>query len=103
MFSLDEINECFSGIAFDPLVPSVSEFLDSLSSSSTSTGFEFREIQLNEVILAIQHFSTEATGTDSIPLHVIKITLPSIEFHLQYIFSRSLRESIFPTEWKGLW
>ena len=59
----DELNSHFAGV-------SVSD-VDSILESSGHEGFEFKPITINDVILAISHFSCQARGEDEIPQSVI--------------------------------
>ena len=47
--------------------------------SALEVGFSLSLITLNDVILAISHFSSQATGEDDIPQSVVAKALPTIE------------------------
>ena len=87
-FSLDEINSVFSKIFIssteDPLMP-----LNIINNSSPE-GFIFREVAVNEVILAVSHFSSQAKGNNEIPQCAVAKALPTIALHLTKIFNASL-------------
>ena len=53
---------------------------------------------LPDVSKAVTHFSTEARGDDNVPKSVVTAALPGV--YLQNIFNASIRESVFPSEWK---
>ena len=64
-FSPEELNEYFSNISFSPLEDPA--FTHNIISSATSDGFKFKEVTVNDVILAVSHFSSQAKGEDGIP------------------------------------
>ena len=68
--------------------------------STSHNGFNFKEVSLNDVILAVAHFSSQATGTDGIPHRVIAQSLPTIGPYLVKLFNESLIGGVFPTTWK---
>ena len=47
--------------------------------SALEVGFSLSLITLNDVILAISHFSSQARGEDDIPQSVVAKALPTIE------------------------
>ena len=98
VFSLDTLNAYFAGVSTSQTenLDSTSEMIDSASHN----GFNFKEVTLNDVILAVAHFSSQATGTDGIPHRVIAKSLPSIGAYLVKLFNESLTGGAFPTTWK---
>ena len=57
-------------------------------------------ISLNDVILAIAHFSPQATGDDDLPQRIIAKSLPTLGPLLVTLLNTSLRSGVFPTAWK---
>ena len=97
-FPLNDLNTYFAGIS-----TSQSENLDNVSemiNSASHNGFNFREVTLNDVILAVSHLSSQATGTDGIPHKVVAKSLPTIGPYLVKLFNESLLHGAFPTAWK---
>ena len=97
-FSLDELNSYFASVS-----TSSTENLDDtvhLIESAPNYGFNFRKVTLNDVILAVAHFSSQATGSDGISHRVIAKSLPTLGPYLVKLFNKSLLGGIFPTEWK---
>ena len=97
-FSPDEINKFFSNVSY-----SSSENLndsEDLINNAPSEGFQFTQVSLNDVILAVAHFSSQATGDDGIPQKVIAKSLPTIGPYLVKLFNESLSTGIFPLLWK---
>ena len=97
-FSPDDLNTYFAGVStsFTENIEETSELIDSASSS----GFSFTEVTLNDVILAVAHFSSQATGSDGIPQKIIAKALPSLGPHLVKLFNASLIGGSFPSAWK---
>ena len=65
-----------SGVSHTIKTPPVTDFLDSLASSNHLEQFTFEEIQVSDIIAAVNHFTTQARGPDGIPQHVIRLALP---------------------------
>ena len=97
-FLPEELNSFFSSISLSPTEDPVTSFNSILSASSE--GFVFQEVSVNDVILAVSHFSSQAKGEDDIPQSVIAKALPSIANHLTKLFNTSLKQGIFPEAWK---
>ena len=97
-FSLNELNSHFTGVSF-----SQSENLrdvEELIATATDDGFKFHDVTLNDVILAVAHFKSQAMGADSIPQKVIAKSLPTIGPFLVKFYNSSLLKGAFPTAWK---
>ena len=62
-------------------------------------GFSFNPVNINDVILAISHFSSQARG-DGIPQSVVVKALPVIGNYIVQIFNSSFAQGIFPGPWK---
>ena len=69
-------------------------------SPATEDGFSFKPININDVILAISHFSSQARGVDEVPQSVVVKALPIIGVFLMRIFNSSFVQGIFPSAWK---
>ena len=65
--------------------------------SANINGFSFRPVKVNDVILAVSHFKSQAKGADGIPQSVIAEALPSIAPQLVCVFNESIAQGIFPT------
>ena len=97
-FLPDDINAHFAGVS-----TSSSENLadvEELISNASTDGFKFDKVTLNDVILAVAHFSSQATGDDAIPQRVIARSLPTIGPLLVVLFNVPLESGIFPIAWK---
>lgn len=97
-FSLNDLNTHFAGVS-----TSASENLDindDLILNTSNDGFKFSEVTLNDVILAVAHFSSQATGDDDIPQRVIAKSLPTVGPLLVDLFNASLLNGVFPVAWK---
>ena len=99
-FNTSKLNAHFRGVSFDQDTPPVADFLDSLATSTHHEQFSLDEIQFSAVVAAVAHFKTQARGPDSIAQHVIKLALPFLAPIICRIFNRSLREALFPCDWK---
>ena len=72
-FTPEELNAHFAGVSRSDV-----EDLDGIANlitSSSEDGFRFTTIILNDVILAVKHFNSQATGVDGIPQKVIAKSL----------------------------
>ena len=75
-FTPEELNAHFKGVSRSDV-----EDLDgiaNLNNSSSEDGFRFSTITLNDVILAVKYFYSQATGADGILQKVIAKSLPVI-------------------------
>ena len=97
-FSPDELNTHFSSISIssreDP-----DESHDIISTARPS-GFSFKPVTGNDVILAVTHFKSQAKGEDGISLSIVAKALPTIAPHLAKLLSVSLARRVFPSSWK---
>ena len=68
-FTPDELNAHFASISVsqDENPSAISDIINSASND----GFKFKKIDINDVILAISHFSSKAIGEDGIPQSVV--------------------------------
>ena len=75
-FFLDEMSTHFSNISFscneDPLVSA------DLINNASPEGFTFKPVTINDVILAVSHFKSQAKGEDRISQSIIAKALPTI-------------------------
>ena len=97
-FSPDDLNTYFAGVSTSS-TENVDEALEVIYSASNS-GFSFTEVTLNDVILAVAHFSSQATGSDGIPQKIIAKSLPTLGPHLVKLFNASIIGGSFPSAWK---
>ena len=99
-FTVEQLNEFFCSVSYDPLAPSIDDYLTELQSKEYAEFFFLQEIGEGDVVEAINHFNTQARGPDGIPQCFIAAALPSIATHLRELFNASIRQSVFPSEWK---
>ena len=55
---------------------------------------------VNDVILAVAHFKSQAEGEDGIPHSIVAKTFPAIALHPEKLFSISLARGVFPSSWQ---
>ena len=99
-FSPDEINQFFSEVSYSSSENSNLIDSEDLIATAPKEGFKFTQVSLNDVILAVAHFSSQATGDDGIPQKVIAKSLPTIGPYHVKLFNESLTKGIFPLTWK---
>ena len=97
-FSPNDLNIYFAGVS-SSTKESIEE-TTKLIDSASNDGFNFTEVTLNDVILAVAHFSSQATGSDGIPQKIIAKSLPTLGLLLVKLFNASLKGGVFPTAWK---
>ena len=99
-FSVNELNAHFRSVSYDQDTPPVTDLLDSLASSNHLEQFTYEEIQVSDVIAAVNYFTAQGRGSDGIPQHVIRLALPFLAPFICRIFNQSLQEAHFPSLWK---
>ena len=100
IFPLNELNNHYSTISAESVSTDIQcPRLSSLSSTSHND-FCFSEILVPDIANAIKSFTSEAKGTDDIPLSVIKLSSPSILTYLCNIYNYSLSTQQYPSMWK---
>ena len=97
-FNPNELNSHFAGVLVSPLEDTAD--VDSILEGSGYEGFKFKPITINDVILAISHFSSQARGEDEIPQSVILKALPFIGNFIVKIINAFLEQGVFPSAWK---
>ena len=70
-FSTDEINKFFAEVSYSSSGNLYLNNIEDLISNAPKEGFQFSQVSLNDVIFAVAHFSSQATGDDGIPQKVI--------------------------------
>ena len=60
-FSPDDLNKYFAGVSTSPFENNDESY--ELINSASNDGFYFTEVTLNDIILAVSHFSSQATGS----------------------------------------
>ena len=73
--------------------------IEDLINNASNESFNFSETTLNDVILALKRFSSQATGDDGIPHRVIAKSLPIIGPFMVKLFNESLKNGEFPPAW----
>ena len=87
-FSLNKLNNHFAAVSC-----STSENSDETTAvinTAPEEGFTFKHVWINDVILVVSHFTSQAKGEDGIPQSVIAKALPAIAPLLVNIFNTSL-------------
>ena len=76
-FSLDELNRHFAGVSCSP----TENFQDALNviEFAPEEGFSLNSVTLNDAILAVAHFSSQARGVDDIPQSIVAKALTILE------------------------
>ena len=97
-FSPDELNNYFSKVSFSDKENLLQ--LSDIITSASDDGFKLHEDSLSDVILAVSHFKSQATGIDGIPHSVIAKSLPTLGPYLVRIYNNSIKRGIFPATWK---
>ena len=98
-FLPEELNLYFSNISISPTEDNLISL--NVINNAPPDGFVFKRVSVNDVILAVSHFKTQAKGDDGIPQSVIAKALPVIAPHLTKLFNASLMQGNFPTAWKN--
>ena len=93
-FTPGELSSHFAGISISPL-ENLEEAMDIISPASED-GFLFKPININNVVLAITHFSSQARGADEIPQSVVVKALPITSNCLVSMFNSSFAQGTFP-------
>ena len=91
-FSPEELNSQFSYISVCSL-KDPTEFYNTISTASPD-GLSFYPVTVNDVILAVAYFQSQATGEDGIPHSIVAKALPA---HLAELFSVSLVLGLSPS------
>ena len=94
----EELNTYFSRVSFSPSEDPTTS-LHSISNAPPE-GFMFQEVTVNDVILAVSHFQSQAKGEDGIPQSIIAKALPTIAIHITKLFNASFTNNVFPEAWK---
>ena len=81
-FYSNEINLFFRGVSYSPS-ENIKDVEDLINNAS-DVGFNFSKVLLNDVILAVAHFKSQAIGDDGIPHKVIAKSLPTIGLFLVF-------------------
>ena len=88
-------------MSYDPLAPSIDDYLTELQSKEHAEFLFLQEGDETNVVEAINHFSIQARGPDGILQCFNVAALPSIATHFRELFNASIRQSVFPSEWKS--
>ena len=97
-FLPEELNSYLTNISiFHTVYNSISS---QIINDASPEGFAFRSVTVNDVILAVSHFKSQAKGDDGIPQSVITKALPTLAPYLTKLFNSSLQHGKFPSSWK---
>ncbi|XP_077258283.1 uncharacterized protein LOC143895191 [Temnothorax americanus] len=104
-FTTNQLNAYFASISGAQLPCSYADMVSSIvhiPRPALRLEFNFSEIQPCDVykIIANAPLHSYASGSDGIPLYVLRIAWPVISSGLTELFNRSLATSTFPSEWK---
>ena len=97
-FSLNDLNNHFAAVSC-----SSSESPDeaiNIVNTAPDEGFTFKHVSLNDVILAVAHFTSQGKGKDGIPQSVVAKAPPTIGPLLVNLFNTSFDNGIFPEAWR---
>ncbi|KAG7196749.1 hypothetical protein KM043_000050, partial [Ampulex compressa] len=97
-FGLEELNDHFAGVSVSTM-EDVDGGMGGVDGAGEE-GFTFKPVSVEDVILAVSHFSSQACGVDGIPHGVVAKALPVIAEHLRSIFNSSFARGVFPGAWK---
>ena len=97
-FTTKKINTYFASISISP--HEKYSHSSNVINSASATGFSFKAVTINDVILAVSHFKSQAEGECGIPESTIAKALPAIAPQLVCLFNESIAQGIFPTTWK---
>ena len=97
-FLPEELNSYFSNISFSSSENSADSINIILSASPD--GFAFKEVTVNDVILAVSHFNSQAKREDGMPQSLVAKALPTSSVYLTNLFKASLKKGVFPAAWK---
>ena len=97
-FLPEELNAHYTGIS----LPTSEDSKKSLRfiNNASPDGFKFKQVTVNDIILAVKHFKSQATGEDGIPQSVIAKALPILAPYLAKLFNTSLQNGAYPQSWK---
>jgi hypothetical protein len=97
-FSPNEFNSYFSHIsARSAGLPTFDVFMNS---SSMEGNFSFNNIDITDLMDALDSVKSNAVGVDEIPIKFVKLILPKVDCYLLHIFNSLITFSIFPERWK---
>ncbi|WP_316206607.1 hypothetical protein, partial [Escherichia coli] len=97
-FTPDKLNAHFAGVLVSP--HDDDELRERVLTECSEDGFAFKPVNINDVVLAISHFSSQARGEDGISQSVILKALPFIGEHLVTLFNSFFARGAFPCRWK---
>ena len=93
-FTTEEIKSYFASISISP--NEEYSYAHNIINSASTNGFSFKPVTVNDVILAVSHFKSQAKGES-----ILAKALPSIAPQLVCLFNESIAQGIFPTAWKN--
>ena len=73
----------------------MNHFTTSPVDTASDEGFKFKDVILNDVVLAVSHFKSQAIGTDGITHKITAKTLPPVGPFLVKLFNESLVKEVF--------
>ena len=94
----DELNLHYSNISNSPHEDPTASI--NIINDASTDGFIFQKVSVNDVILAVSYFNSQAKGDDGIPQSIIAKALLTIAPYLTKLFNTSLSTSHFPSAWK---
>ena len=94
-FTTQEMNSYFASISIS--LNEEYSYAHNIRNSASINGFSFKPVTVNDIILAVSHFKSQAKGEDGIPQSTIAKELPSIAPQLVRLFNESIVQGILPT------
>ena len=77
----------------------VSDECFDVNSKASKNGFRFSEVDFNDVVLAVTHFSPQASGIDGNSQSIVAKELPFLGPYIVRIINAFLTTGIFPEPW----
>lgn len=76
------------------------QYYNNICNINVTSRFEFSVVTEGEIIRKFQKISSNATGSDGIPIKFLKIILPYIIAPITHIVNFCITTSVFPSAWK---
>jgi len=102
---LNELNSFFTQCSTNAHQTQVEEYTKELLQTPCDIPqhdrFKFKPVTQADVLKVIRRIHSNAVGSDDIPIRFIKDILFALLPTITFIFNTSLRQSIFPSQWKS--
>ncbi|XP_053690713.1 uncharacterized protein LOC128739260 [Sabethes cyaneus] len=97
-FDPDEVNNTF----LSNCTPVQHLYQQATVGASPAEAFRFKHIETWEVINAVWDSTSNAVGSDGIPIKFIKILLPLVVEQICFLFNRVIETATYPDVWKQI-